>query len=67
MDCLDCKNCRVTVSKGILRCRAGHWRKETDGQEKVVKLTMNELNTLHISWRNVFVFGERCSSMISMV
>jgi len=67
MDCLDCKLCKVIVSRGILRCRGGHWRNETDGKEKIIKLTANEAHTLRIGWRNLFIFGERCSSMISMV
>ncbi len=67
MDCLDCKRCKVTVSRGILRCRAGHWRKETNGEERIIKLTLQEMKTLHIAWRNTFLLGMKCSSMISMV
>ena len=65
MDCLDCRHCKVTVSKGILRCKAGHWLKN-DGTEKVIILRIKEFKTLHFEWRNTFNAGSRCCSMISM-
>ncbi len=66
-DCLDCKHCKVIRTKCTLRCMAGHWLKETDGEEKIIRLTINEARTLRIGWRDIFSSGERCSSMISMV
>ncbi len=66
MDCLDCKHCKVIVSKMILRCKKNHWVKN-DESEKVIKLREMEGKTLRIEWRNTFAQGEKCADMISMI
>ena len=64
-DCLDCKHCKVTVSKGILRCTAGHWQK-ANLNEKIIRLTKEENHHLRIKWREIFIQGEKCLDMLSM-
>ncbi len=63
-DCLDCKHCKINISKKILRCKRGHWLKANE-DEKILKLNHTEASTLHITWRNIFAQGRKCYDLKS--
>ncbi len=59
--CLDCFFCKVTLARGMMRCKKGMWRKATD-EEKFVVLKKQEKRKLDIGFRDVFNQAEKCSN-----
>lgn len=62
MDCLDCKYCKVNISKRTLRCREGHWVYD-NLMEKHISLGDLEAETLRIKPRKLFLQGKNCRDM----
>ena len=70
MDCRDCLNCKIIISRGQLRCSAGEWP-DMFGRRKSFKIGENEKvctneGEVGIRFRNLFKNYEKCSSRISM-
>ena len=65
MDCLDCNECRINRTKGIIYCRQHQWEYEDDGREKVIKLTPNEMNWVRINKRKIFSrMAKNCTKIV---
>ncbi len=60
LDCLNCLNCKVTPAKLILRCVAGQWLKERDGNERIIKLKPVEAHLIRIEHRDIFLQANKC-------
>lgn len=68
-DCLSCFNCKILKTRGILRCKAGFWRNDHNG-EKIVKLSQREISNLNdiecltpIIFRKLFFQAKKCPSL----
>lgn len=64
-DCISCLHCKINRAKRYLRCSSLYWLNGI-GAERIIRLRIEEVNSLDIVKRKIFTQAERCPSMNSM-
>lgn len=62
-NCLDCLHCKLIQRHKELRCKAGLWEK-ANGEEKFIKLIVQESRTLDIRSRDIFHLALHCVQFV---
>jgi hypothetical protein len=54
MDCRDCVYCKFTQNRTRLFCTKDQWFQYYNGEQEIVKTSVNERSSLHIMPRIIF-------------